>query len=140
MTKGNGIQISFDDQCRIRVLDPEQFKHSETLEEECRGFVEKIREFNNSVHRIVQVLQENAARIEKEKLRAIGQRNKVEGELEYRMRQKVALQTMLKENMVELDRHNLQYQSLLRVESKQLALIERLSNSDTLTEGEAPHK
>ena len=64
----------------------------------------------------------------------------VEGELEYRMRQKVALQTMLKEKMVELDRHNLQYQSLLRVESKQLALIERLSNSDTLTEGEAPHK
>lgn len=64
----------------------------------------------------------------------------VEGELEYRLRQKVALQTMLKEKMLELDRQNIQYQSLLRVESEQLGLIERLSNSETLTEGEAPHK
>lgn len=65
----------------------------------------------------------------------------VEGELEYRMRQKVALQTMLKEKMLELDRQNLQYQSLLRVEGEQLALIERLSNSETITEQEeAPHK
>lgn len=64
----------------------------------------------------------------------------VEGELEYRMRQKAALQTMLKEKMLELDRQNLQYQSLLRVESEQLALIERLSNSESLTEQEAPRK
>lgn len=77
MNEDHGVQISFDDECRIRVLDPEQFKHSETLEEECRGFVDKIREFNTSVHTIVEVLHENAARIDKEKLRAIGQRNKV---------------------------------------------------------------
>lgn len=64
----------------------------------------------------------------------------VEGELEYRMRQKAALQTMLKEKMLELDRQNLQYQSLLRVESEQLALIERLSNSESLIEQEAPRK
>lgn len=64
----------------------------------------------------------------------------VEGELEYRMQQKAALQTMLKEKMLELDRQNLQYQSLLRVESEQLALIERLSNSESLTEQEAPRK
>lgn len=72
-----GVQISFDDECRIRVLDPELFKHSETLEEECRGFVSKIKDFNTSVHHIVEVLHENAARIDKQKLRAIGQRNKV---------------------------------------------------------------
>ncbi|CAN0533351.1 unnamed protein product [Ectocarpus sp. 12 AP-2014] len=140
MNEDNGVQISFDDECRIRVLDPEQFKHSEMLEEECRGFVDKIREFNASVHTIVEVLHENAARIDKEKLRAIGQRNKVEGELEYRLRQKASIQTMLREKMLELDRQNLQYQSLLRIESEQLALIERLSNSETLTEQEAPRK
>lgn len=77
MSKDQGIQISFDEECRIRVLDPEQFKHSETLEEECRGFGEKIGEFNKSVNHIVNLLQENGARIDKEKLRAIGDRNKV---------------------------------------------------------------
>ncbi len=77
MNEDNGVHISFDDECRIRVLDPEQFKHSEMLEEECRGFVDKMKEFNTSVHSIVEALHENAARIDKEKLRAIGQRNKV---------------------------------------------------------------
>ena len=66
--------------------------------------------------------------------------HQVEGEVEYRLRQKAALQTMLKEKMLELDRQNLQYQSLLRIESEQLALIDRLSNSETLTEQEAPRK
>lgn len=60
--------------------------------------------------------------------------------MEYRLRQKAALQTMFKEKMLELDRQNLQYQSLLRIESEQLALIDRLSNSETLTEQEAPRK
>lgn len=77
MSLESGVQISFDDECRIRVLDPEQFKHSETLEEECRGFVDKIRDFNSAVHAVVEVLQENAERIDKHKLRAIAQRNKV---------------------------------------------------------------
>lgn len=77
MSKDQGIQISFDEECRIRVLDPEQFKHSEALEEECRGFVEKIGDFNKSVNHIINLLQENGARIDKEKLRAIGDRNKV---------------------------------------------------------------
>jgi Intraflagellar transport complex B, subunit 20 len=36
------VQISFDEDCRIRVLDPEVFKHSEELEEDCKGFVSKI--------------------------------------------------------------------------------------------------
>lgn len=66
--------------------------------------------------------------------------HQVEGEVDYRLRQKAALQTMLKEKMLELDRQNLQYQSLLRIESEQLALIDRLSNSETLTEEEAPRK
>ncbi|CAM9482298.1 unnamed protein product [Discosporangium mesarthrocarpum] len=140
MADEKGVQISFDDEYRVRVLDPEQFKHSEALEEECRGFVNKIRDFNSQVHNIVEVLEANAKRIEKEKLRAIGQRNKVDGELEYRLRQKSALQTLLKEKMLELDRQNLQYQSLLRVESEQLALIEKLSNSEAVGEQEAPHK
>lgn len=68
-------------------------------------------------------------------------RRQVEGELEYRLRQKAALQTQLKEKMLELDRQNVQYQSLLRVESDQLALIERLSNSEKLMEQDvAPRK
>ncbi|CAM9240884.1 unnamed protein product [Choristocarpus tenellus] len=140
MADEKGVQISFDDEHRIRVLDPEQFKHAEELGEECRSFVTKIKDFNSQVHNIVELLDANAGRIDKEKLRAIGLRNKVDGEVEYRHRQKIALQTVLREKMLELDRQILQFQSLQRVESEQLALIERLSNSEAVVEEEAPHK
>lgn len=56
----------------------------------------------------------------------------MDGELERRAEQKAALQVLIKERMADLDRHNLQYQSLLRMEADQEALIERLSNSETL--------
>ena len=35
------VSISFDEECRIRVLDPEVFKHSETLQEDSKGFISK---------------------------------------------------------------------------------------------------
>lgn len=64
----------------------------------------------------------------------------MEGEVEYRLQQKAALQTLAKEKMLELDRQNLQYQSLLRVESEQMALIDRLSNSEAMLDQEASRK
>jgi Intraflagellar transport complex B, subunit 20 len=70
------VHISFDEECRVRVLDPEVFKHSEELEENCRAFATKMTSFNAAVHGIVQVLDSHAERIERQKLRAIGMRNK----------------------------------------------------------------
>ena len=34
------VPIFFDDESRIRVLDPEKFKHTEELAEQCTAFVE----------------------------------------------------------------------------------------------------
>lgn len=34
------IPIYFDDESRIRMLDPEKFKHTEELAEQCTAFVE----------------------------------------------------------------------------------------------------
>ncbi|KAG5185666.1 intraflagellar transport protein 20 [Tribonema minus] len=126
------VQVSFDEECRVRVLDPDVFKHSEELEENCKAFATKMQAFNAAVHGIVAVLDAHASRIEKQKLRAIGMRNKVDGEAEHRARQRMALQVLIKEKMSELDRNNVQYQSLLRVEAEQQALIERLSNSESV--------
>lgn len=33
-------QVSFDEEGRIRVLDPEKFRQTEQLESECRSFVQ----------------------------------------------------------------------------------------------------
>ncbi|CAM9242954.1 unnamed protein product [Chrysoparadoxa australica] len=130
------VHISFSDEGHIQVLDTDVLKHSQEIEEECAAFVAKTLEFSSSVHGIVEVLGAHADKIERAKLRAIGARNKVDGEVDYRASQKKALQALIAEKMAELDRCNLQYNALAQVEGEQQALIDKLSNSETLAETE----
>lgn len=90
----------------------------------------EIEEFSNIVQEVGGILQEQAKKIEVEKLRAIGQRHRVEGERENRLRRKQALQTMINEKTLELERYVQQFESLSKIEGEQLALIERLSNNE----------
>ena len=91
----------------------------------------EIELFSNDVHGLVEVLDAQAKKIEFEKLKAIGQRNAVESEVENRENKKKALQAQINEKLSELERFNKQYQSLQQIESEQNALIERLSNNET---------
>ena len=91
----------------------------------------EIELFSNDVHVLVEVLDAQAKKIEFEKLKAIGQRNAVESEVENRENKKKALQAQINEKLSELERFNKQYQSLQQIESEQNALIERLSNNET---------
>lgn len=63
-------------------------------------------------------------------IQAIGERNRVESEMTDRLRQKQQLQAIINEKKMELERIHKQYDSLSRVESEQMALIERLSNNE----------
>ena len=83
------------------------------------------------MHVLVEVLDAQAKKIEFEKLKAIGQRNAVESEIENREHKKKAMQAQINEKLSELERFNKQYQSLQQIESEQNALIERLSNNET---------
>jgi len=40
MDEDKEVPIHFDDESRIRVLDPEKFKHTEELAEQCTAFVD----------------------------------------------------------------------------------------------------
>lgn len=122
--------ICFDDDCRIRVLDAEKFTHTEELEHESNQFVTKIEEFSSIIRDVAEITEQQAKKIEFEKLRAIGQRHRVEGEVETRARRKHALQGMIKERTMEFERYVEEYDSLARVEAEQQALIERLSNNE----------
>jgi len=86
------VPIHFDEESRIRVLDPEKFRHTEELAEQCTAFVDKIESFSGTVHLLVEVLDAHAKRIEHAKLKAIGQRNLVESEAENRENKKKAMQ------------------------------------------------
>ncbi len=63
------VQVYFDKDYKIRLLDPTRFEKSEQLEKECGSFVEKIGSFNEKIHTLVEVLEAHATRIDAQKLR-----------------------------------------------------------------------
>ena len=85
------VSISFDDEFRLRVLDADKYKQTESLDAECTVFVNKIQEFNTTVsvcqttqatfvcssltrfvskvHSLVEVLDKQSTKIETEKLK-----------------------------------------------------------------------
>merc|ERR1719335_1845390 len=79
---------------------------------------------------LVEVLDGESAKIEKEKLRAIGQRNRAEMEADSRRRRQQQMQAILAEKTTELERLVFQYNSLERVEHEHKVLIEKLSNNE----------
>ncbi|CAL1138307.1 unnamed protein product [Cladocopium goreaui] len=125
-----GLEITFDEDNRIRVMPKEKFKQTEDLEAECNGFAEKIQAFSGTVDMLVEVLDGEALKIEEEKLRAIGQRNRAEMEAEARRRKQLSMEAAIKEKTQELERLTFQLNSLEKVEREQQALIEKLSNLD----------
>jgi len=124
------VSISFDDDANIRVLDHEKFKRTTELRDECNGFGGKIKNFTESVQTFVQVLDAQAKLIESEKLKAIGQRNLVDSEVETRKQKLKQQTTLIRDREAELERLVVQVQSLEKVEAEQLALIEKLSNNE----------
>mmetsp|Transcript_96254 Transcript_96254/g.281139 ORF Transcript_96254/g.281139 Transcript_96254/m.281139 type:complete len:131 (+) Transcript_96254:60-452(+) len=126
----NDIDITFDDENRIRVMPKEKFKQTEELEQQCQNFTEKIRSFGDTVQMLVEVLDGEAKKIEYEKLRAIGQRNRAEMEADARKRKQQQMQAMIVEKTAEYERLVFQLNSLERAEREQKALIEKLSNNE----------
>lgn len=89
-----------------------------------------IGQFGTTVQTLVDVLDGQAKRIEFEKLRAIGQRNKAEMESDNRRRKQMEMRAQIAGKEAELNRLETYYSSLEKVEREQKALIERLSNND----------
>ncbi|KAL3666040.1 hypothetical protein V7S43_008833 [Phytophthora oleae] len=123
--------VCFDDDCQVRVLDKENITHTQELEQESNQFATKLKEFHDIVKGVLEVMEGQAKRIEREKLKAIGQRNRVDSEVENRNRQKQMLELLIKEKKTELERYNLQFQSLTKIADEQQLLMDKLSNNES---------
>ena len=65
----NKIQLYFDKEYKIRVLDPVKFEKNEALEHECNGFADKVKSFNEKIVSLSKILEEHAKRIDAQKMR-----------------------------------------------------------------------
>ena len=68
--------------------------------------------------------------IEKEKLKALGKRNQLYEEIESRSKREQELKVLIREKKQELERLKYQTASLLKIETEQKIVIEKLSNNE----------
>eukprot|EP00163_Fabomonas_tropica_P021352 TRINITY_DN3739_c0_g1_i2.p1 TRINITY_DN3739_c0_g1~~TRINITY_DN3739_c0_g1_i2.p1 ORF type:complete len:129 (-),score=37.84 TRINITY_DN3739_c0_g1_i2:167-553(-) len=123
--------VHFDENYRLRVFDPEKYTQAQRLEDSSKEFVAQLSQFNDMVKGLTQHLTDSAKLLDKEKLKAIGQRNKADNEQEQIKRQQQELYALINEKAAELERYKAQYESLVKVEAEQKAMIERLSNAES---------
>ena len=114
----------------LHLLPPEQLQSSVALQEECKEFLSKTKQFNEIVADFIGVMESKSKVIEAEKLKAIGLANRVDSEREVRKRKQLEAQALINEKKAELERLSAQYESLMRVEAEQKALIEKLTNNE----------
>ena len=85
---------------------------------------------DETISSLTETLENYAKKIELEKLRAVGERNKVETEEENRKKKLMDLSNQLNERKSELERYTIEFTALEKVEAEQRQLIEKLSNNE----------
>ncbi len=124
------VNITFDENNQIRVLAADKYRETENLKGECIDFLKKIMNFNDMVSTLIEVLDAQAQKIEDAKLKAVGSRNKIEGEEDNRRKREQELKTLINEKKMMLERLTYQYESLQKVANEQKLTIEKLSNNE----------
>lgn len=124
------VNITFDENNQIRVLAADKYRETENLKGECIDFLKKIMNFNDMVSTLIEVLDTQAQKIEDAKLKAVGSRNKIEGEEDNRRKREQELKTLVNEKKMMLERLTYQFESLQKVANEQKLTIEKLSNNE----------
>jgi len=130
-TNMEGAAVTFDENYRVRVLAQDKYDKTLALADSATEFCEKVVQLNGIVKEVVESVDRQAARTEREKLRAVGKRNQVAADAEQRRRKKAELASLRLEKQAELDRLQAEYDSLLRVRQEQEVLIAKLSDSSS---------
>ena len=74
------------------------------MKSETIDFLKKIMQFNDMVTTLIEVLDSQAEKIEDAKLKAVGARNKIEGEEDNRRAKEQELKTLINEKKLLLER------------------------------------
>ena len=86
------------------MLSQEKYKETEAMKTETIDFLKKIMSFNDMVTTLIEVLDSQAQKIEDAKLKAVGARNKIEGEEDNRRAREQELKTLINEKRLLLER------------------------------------
>eukprot|EP00879_Flechtneria_rotunda_P032658 GHRR01035911.1.p2 GENE.GHRR01035911.1~~GHRR01035911.1.p2 ORF type:complete len:109 (+),score=34.07 GHRR01035911.1:495-821(+) len=69
--------IYFDEDNRVRILDVDKYAASQTLQDNCQKFTSNMQQLQDCISKYLSAIDQQVDRIEKEKLKAVGLRNRV---------------------------------------------------------------
>ncbi|XP_043505211.1 intraflagellar transport protein 20 homolog [Polistes fuscatus] len=119
--------LYIDDLSKICILEPEVANQTNKLKEECQNFITRIVDFQKNCNKFIDLMDNWANEVEKEKMRTIGARNLLRSVEKQRDAQKQQIQALIMEKSMELERLKIQYDSLKKIEMEQLETIEHLT-------------
>lgn len=123
--------VYFDEDFHVRILDVDKYNASKSLQDNTNVFINNIQNLQGLVDKYVSAIDQQVDRLEAEKLKAIGLRNKVAALSEERKRKQKEQDRMLAEKQEELERLQMEEQSLIKVKTEQELMIQKLSDSST---------
>ncbi|EFJ49364.1 intraflagellar transport protein IFT20 [Volvox carteri f. nagariensis] len=123
--------VYFDEDFHVRILDVDKYTASKSLQDNTNVFISNINNLQSLVEKYVSAIDQQVERLEAEKLKAIGLRNKVAALSEERKRKQKEQERMLGEKREELERLQMEEQSLIKVMGEQEILIQKLTDSSS---------
>lgn len=121
--------VYFDEEFQIRILDVDKYGASKSLFDNTHIFINNIQNLQGQVEKYVGAIDTQVEKLEQEKLKAVGLRNKVAALSEERKRKQKEQERMLAEKQEELERLQMEEQSLQKVKGEQELLVQKLSDS-----------
>lgn len=119
-------QVTVDDEGQLRLLPQDDLQKVTDLGQSCDKFVTEISEFASTVDSITSVMSQQAEKIEKAKVQAIGEQMRLQCEEEFRKREQQRLQQMLLDTKTRAQRLNAELVSVSRVLQQQQQLKQQL--------------
>ena len=92
MENPNKVIFDQENDYKITVMEPEQFKETLKLKEGCDGFSSEVNDFMTAVKEFLAFMEAQSRRVEDQKLRSIALRNRVQEEIERRKSSQLDLQ------------------------------------------------
>lgn len=121
----NDKGLYLDELQKLRVIEPDAAEQAKDMKDECGGLMQQTEDFRKMTDQFIALTEQVANEVEKEKLAALGARNKLKSTTESRKQQQQQLTSVIFEKKTEMERLRLQYESLLKAQAEQQEFIDQ---------------
>ncbi len=121
--------FKIDEENRLYIFPHEDLKESERLKVEALEFIRKTFTFDESNRILVDRLGSLSMVVETHKLKALGEKAKLEHAAERKLKKSQELMQKINERKIQLEALVSEHQSLMRVEQEQQINLEKIKNN-----------